>query len=484
MDSFALIIFGITSNLAQIKLLPALYDLAEKNLLPKEMTIIGIGRRQLSETEFKDFLHRSIHTQSKHHSHDVDHTISTTLINHFHYLSGHFEDAGNTDENTYTRLKSLLEEHGKDCQNHLYYLATYPNLYENIFHSLDKYDLNKNTEGWVRLMIEKPLGHDLKSAQDLDKLLHNYFSEKQIYRLDHYLGKETLQNILTFRFGNGIFEPLINRDHLDHIQITAAEDIGVGKRGGYYDAVGALKDVGQNHELQLIAAATMDAPREFTNPAVTKERIKILQNLVSMPDKLVFGQYSGYTSEENIAPNTKTETFFAIKTEINSSRFQGVPIYVRAGKKMPSYRTEINLVFKNPVNRLFTHLEMGDCPNVLTYRIFPNEGVGLQVVTKNPIHDWQLDQSRMEFCYPPEADRLPDAYEKLLYDALQGDQTFFNDAAEIEAEWAFTDKLLAKKPSPIIYEPNTWGPKEADKLIESDGRHWLIPSEDFCKTKS
>lgn len=481
MAPFALIIFGITGNLAQIKLLPALYDLAEKNRLPKDMTVIGIGRRTLSEDEFKKYIHGSIHAVNHHHKHDIKGEVAGNLLSHFHYLNGHFEDEGDSDANTYQRLKKLLKSHGQDCQNHLYYLATYPDLYENIFHSLEHFELNKNDTGWIRLMIEKPLGHDLKSAQDLDKLLHQFFSEDQIYRLDHYLGKETLQNILTFRFGNGIFEPLINSRHLDHIQVTATEDIGVGKRGGYYDKVGALKDVGQNHELQLIAAAAMDAPNEFSNPAVTSERIKILKNLVPLPDKLVYGQYKGYTTEENIDPNSKIETFFALKTEIKNDRFKGVPIYVRAGKKMPKYVTEINLIFKNPINRLFTHLEMGDNPNILTYRVFPDEGIGLQIVTKNPARDWHLEESRMQFCYRTTGNELPDPYEKLLYDAIQGDQTFFNDAQEIEAEWAFTDKLLAKKPLPIIYEPGTWGPQEADALIESDGRQWLNPSEEFCR---
>lgn len=482
MAPFALIIFGITGNLAQIKLLPALYDLAEKNLLPKDMTIIGVGRKKLTEEEFKEYIHKSIHSLNHHHKHDINGEVAGNLLNHFHYLSGHFEDSGETADNTYLRLKELLKSHGKNCQNHIYYLATYPDLYENIFHSLEHFGLSRNETGWVRLMIEKPLGHNLKSAQELDKLLHQFFSEDQIYRLDHYLGKETLQNILMFRFGNGIFEPLISYEHLDHIQVTAAEDIGVGKRGGYYDHVGALKDVGQNHELQLIAAACMDAPSEFSNAAITMERIKILQNLVANPQKLIYGQYKGYTSEENIDPNSQTETFFALKTEINNQRFKGVPIYVRAGKKLPKYVTEINLIFKNPVNRLFTHLEMGDNPNVLTYRVFPDEGIGLQIVTKNPTHEWQLDKSNMQFCYKTTTgNELPDPYEKLLYDAMRGDQTFFNDAQEVEAEWAFTDALLAQKPEPISYDPGTWGPKSADELIEADGRKWIVPSEEFCK---
>lgn len=293
------------------------------------------------------------------------------------------------------------------------------------------------------------------------------------------MGKETLQNILTFRFSNEIFEDSINADHLDHIQITAAENIGIGNRGGYYDAVGALKDVGQNHELQLITAVTMDAPKEFSNESVTKERIKILKNLVASPKDLVLGQYNGYLYEKHVAPDSKTETFFAFKAEIKNDRFKGVPIYVRAGKKLARYVTEINMVFKSPKNRLFGHLDLGKMPNVLTYRIFPNEGIGLQILTKSPTHDWRLDVDHMSYHYKQGSNAIPDAYEKLLYDAIKGDQTFFNDAPEVEAQWAFTDTLLKHPPKLISYEPGSWGPKQADELLEKDGRKWLEPQEVF-----
>lgn len=473
MDPFALIIFGITSNLVQIKLIPALYDLAEKGLLPDDIEIIGIARRSLTKEQFREHVHSSLHAQNKHHQHDINGQVADNLLNHFHYIQGNFEQ-GN-EQAVYSHLKEVLDSHGSKLKNHLFYLATYPDLYAGIFESLSNHGLNRNSDGWVRLVVEKPLGNDLKSAQHLDVLLHKYFSENQIFRLDHYLGKETLQNILAFRFGNGLFEPLINRDHLDHIQITAAEDIGVGKRGGYYDSVGAFKDVGQNHELQLIAAATMNAPSEFSNEAVTIERIKIVKNLIPEPNKLVFGQYNGYLYEEKIASASKTETFFALRTQLNNDRFKGVPIYVRAGKKLPRYVTEVHLIFKTPVNRLFSHLDLGDRPNILTFRVFPDEGIGLQILTKSPTHDWRLDIDHMHYHYPVTGKELPDAYEKLLYDAIRGDQTFFNDAAEVEAEWAFTDSLLENKPEPIIYDPGTWGPKAADDLIQADGRHWLEP---------
>lgn len=469
MESFTLVIFGITSNLVQIKLIPALYDLHEKNLLPKGLKIIGIARRELSETDFKKHIHQSLHTKNIHHHHEVKSDLAHDLLDHFHYLRGNFED-----QKLYQNLKAMLPQ-----ENSLFYLATYPNLYAGIFKSLDEYGLNKNEFGWARLMIEKPLGTDEQSAKQLDDLIHGFFTEDQIYRLDHYLGKETLQNILTFRFSNEIFEHIIDADHIDHIQITAAEDIGIGARGAYYDSVGALKDVGQNHELQLLTAATMDAPKKFDNPSVTAERIKILRNLVPNPDKLVFGQYNGYLYEDHVAPDSTTETFFALKTEIANSRFQGVPIYVRAGKRLARYVTEINIIFKPPHNRLFAHLDLGRLPNVLTYRIFPNEGVGMQILTKTPSHDWRLDIDHMNYRYPLSQNQIPDAYEKLLYDAIKGDQTFFNDAVEVEAQWAFTDALLKNPPKVVSYEPGTWGPKEAFVLIEADGRKWLDPAENF-----
>lgn len=469
METFTLVIFGITSNLVQIKLIPALYDLHEKGLLPESLEIVGIARRDMSDTDFKTRIHESLHSKNIHHHHAVNELLAHSLLDHFHYLRGNFEDPA-----LYEALKNRLPK-----TNRLFYLATYPELYSGIFSSLAKTGLNKSKSGWTRLIIEKPLGKSEVTARNLDKLLHHFFSEEQIFRLDHYLGKETLQNLLTFRFSNEIIEHIIDKDHLDHIQITASEDIGIGARGSYYDSVGALKDVGQNHELQLLTAVTMDAPKKFDNPSVTAERIKILKNLLPDPAKLVFGQYNGYLYEKSVSESSKTETFFALRTEINSPRFKGVPIYIRAGKRLARYTTEINMIFKPPHNRLFSHLALGNMPNVLTYRIFPNEGVGMQILTKTPGHDWHLDIDHLSYHYPEGNNDIPDAYEKLLYDAIRGDQTFFNDAVEVEAQWSFVDQLLANPPKVYSYEPGSWGPKEADLLIESDGRKWLEPVENF-----
>ncbi|MBI3103719.1 glucose-6-phosphate dehydrogenase [Candidatus Daviesbacteria bacterium] len=478
MDSFALVIFGITGNLAQIKLIPVLYDMAEKGLLPKNMSVVGTGRKQFSDKEFKRYFHNTLHLQNIHHQHEIKMEVFQKLSQRIHYVGGSLDDPG-----FYPKLKLFLNKLGQRCDNRIYYLATYPELYPAIFKNLKNLGMNKQDKGFVRLMIEKPIGNDLQSAKKLNNLLLKYFSEDQIYRLDHYLGKETIQNILTFRFSNDIFEPLINKDYIDHIQITATESFGIGKRGGYYDQVGALKDVGQNHQLQMLAFATMNAPSEFSSEAVTRERIKILKSLVPLPQKVVFGQYKDYRKKENIAPESTTDTFYAFKTYINNERFKDVPIYIRAGKKLKQTVTEITIVFKNPQNRLMKSVKSPDEPNVLIYRIQPNEGIVLKIVTKTPGHQVDVEPSYMQFCYKadPHTHYIPDPYERLLIDTIRGDHTFFNAAEEVEAQWAFIDPLAKKRGSPTIYRPGTWGPKEADDLIRSDGREWLEPSMDFCR---
>ena len=476
MDSFALVIFGITGNLAQIKLIPALYDMAEKGLLPKNMSVVGIARKVMNRDDFKKHFYDSLKTQNIHHQHEIKEEVFKDLADRIHYIDGHLDEPS-----FYKRLNEFLDKKG--YKNRIYYLATYPDLYSHVFENLQKLGMNQQKSGWIRLMIEKPIGDNLKSAQSLNKLLLKYFKEDQIFRLDHYLGKETLQNILTFRFSNDIFEPMINKDYIDHIQITAAEEFGIGKRGGYYDLVGALKDVGQNHQLQMLAFATMDAPTEFKNEAVSKQRIKILENLKPMPEKIVFGQYEGYKNEPNVNPNSNTDTFYALKTYIDNDRFKGVPIYIRAGKKLKQYVTEISIVFKNPKNRLFRDTNLGDEPNVLIYRIQPNEGIVLKMLTKEPGHQVKVKPEYMQYCYrtDPHGHLLPDPYERLLVDTIRGDHTFFNSAEEVEAQWAFTDPLSKVRGKPVIYKAGTWGPKEADKLLEDDSRAWLEPSMEFCR---
>lgn len=476
MKSLALTIFGITSNLAQIKLIPALYDMAERDLLSENLVILGNARSPMSKIAFSNYINNILHAPNIHHKHLIKTEVVNKLLKKFHYLDGNLDDY-----NFYIKLNETLTK--INALDKIFYLATYPDLYHHIFENLQKVGLNRQTKGFVRLMIEKPIGADLKSARSLNQLLLTYFEENQIYRLDHYLGKETLQNILTFRFSNGIFEPLINKDYIDHIQITAAEDFGIGRRGGYYDVVGALKDVGQNHQLQMLSFATMDAPSEFSNEAVTAQRIKILKSLKPLPQKIVFGQYEGYRKELNVDPNSTIDTYYALKTYIENNRFQDVPIYIKAGKKLAQTVTEIAIIFKNPVNRLLKKLDCGDEPNVLIYRIAPNEGIVLKILTKTAGHETKLEPAYMQFCYrsDPHSHYIPDPYERLLFDTIKGDQTFFNDAAEVEAQWAFVDLLIKMRKKPYLYKAGSWGPKEADKLIEEDDRSWLLPSMDFCR---
>ncbi len=480
MESFALIIFGITSNLAKIKLIPALYDLEEKGALPKNMSIVGIARSEKSDSELRDYFKEVLNSDNAHHKHEIKDDVFQSLANRSHYLAGNLDD-----QDFYKRLKVKLDDlttSGFDCNNRIYYLATYPDIYQEIFEGLKKNGMNSQEKGWARLMIEKPIGNDVASAKALNKLLLNYFSEDQLFRLDHYLGKETLQNILTFRFDNGVFEPLMNKDYIDHIQITASEDFGVGLRGGYYDSVGALKDVGQNHQLQMLAFATMDAPDQFSSQAITAERIKILQDLKPDPEKIVFGQYEGYNQEKNIAEDSQTDTFYALKTEIDNERLKGVPVYIRAGKKLKKTITEISIVFKKPANRLSSHLATINEPNALIYRLFPNEGIVLKFLAKKPDSEADLETSYMQYCYRQirGGHAFPDPYDRLIMDTIRGEKTFFNHAEEVEAQWTFIDPLVSNKPKPFMYKGGTWGPREAFDLIEKDGREWLEPSLEFC----
>lgn len=478
MDPFALVIFGVTSNLAKLKLIPALYDLEEKNLLPEKSRIIGIARRPFSKIEFHKYITGILNSENRHHQHSTEKSVLIKLLNKIEYLQGDFDGEKGV---LYENLKDKLQRSGYEYANHIYYLATYPDLYAAIFRSLKKNGLSQKNRGWVRLMVEKPIGNDLRSYKILDKLLHLYFSEEQIYRLDHYLGKETIQNILVFRFGNGLMQPLMNREHVDHIQITAAENFGIGERGGYFDSMGTLKDVGQNHLLQMLVVATMEPPAEFSNRAVTDARIAILQKLVADPQKIVLGQYNGYLYEKKVDPNSIKDTFFALKTQINSDRWKGVPIYIRAGKKLAQTVTEISIVFKVPGSRMFHHQELGNRPNILTYRIQPNEGIGLELLTKKPGNKFMLDSDYMQFCYKNLISTHYDAYEKLIYDVMLGDPTFFNDSPEIEASWKFIDKYVKGKQKIFLYEQGSWGPEEANKLIEADNRKWIEPSAILCK---
>lgn len=441
--------------------------------LPKDTRIIGIGRTPMDETSFASYIDRILHTPNRHHTHEINSQIQSKLLSLLSYLPLDL-----TQDQSFLKLKQVLGQNDSDL---LYYLATFPSLYGSIFNSLKKHDLiSESKQNWVRLIIEKPIGTDRSSAAELNSLLTSHFSEDQIFRLDHYLGKETMQNILSFRFGNGLLEPLLSTEFVDHIQVTATEDFGINGRGSYYDQNGAIRDVGQNHLLQMIALATMDAPKSFTTADLMAKRIEAISALTPLPDSLVTGQYEGYLKEKDVSPLSLKETYFAFKTYLTKTKLASVPIYVRGGKMLSRTATEISFVFKDSVSRRLAHIPGGNIPNVLIFRIQPNEGIVLKMMTKKPGHELLLEESYMQYCYPHDAD-LPDAYERLLVDAIRGDQTFFNDAAEVDAQWAFTDALLGSlSRPPLLYAPGSWGPPEADKLLKADNRTWLEPSTAFC----
>lgn len=474
MEDFTLVIFGFTSNLSQIKLIPTLYDLVAGTYLQGvNFHIVGIGRTPMDQAQLSTYINGVLHTPNRHHTHPIDPNIQQSLIKRLSYLA-----ADLTNPSSYPQLSKLLVNKPK---NRMYYLATFPSLYESIFNNLKRANLLQEKSCWVRLLIEKPIGSDRDSAHALNSLLTQHLREDQIFRLDHYLGKETLQNILAFRFGNGILEPLMSPQYLDHIQITATEDFGIGNRGSYYDQNGALRDVGQNHLLQMLALSIVDPPRSFQTADIMAQRVTAIRALTPLPDSLVIGQYEGYLNEKDVSSTSTRETYFAFKTLATQTRFAGVPIYVRGGKMLARTATEISLVFKPSAARRLSKLSGGNTPNVLIYRIQPSEGIVLKMITKVPGHDFALQESYMQYCYPHTTD-LPDAYERLIVDALKGDQMFFNDAAEVDAQWAFTDALVpALNHPPTRYQPGSWGPYEADKMIERDNRHWLEPSTAFCQ---
>lgn len=474
MDPFTLIIFGFTSNLSQIKLIPTLYDLvAGSYLRGTDFRIVGVGRTPMDAKQLAQFVSRVLHTPNRHHTHPINPQIERELLGKIGYLATDL-----TNPNSYAQLSQLLQS---KPHNHMFYLATFPSLYGSIFTYLQSHKLLNEKDGWVRLLIEKPIGTDRDSASTLNQLLTKHLREEQIFRLDHYLGKETLQNILTFRFGNGILEPLMSPEYIDHIQVTATEDFGIGDRGSYYDQNGALKDVGQNHLLQMIALAIMDPPATFSSSDIMISRIAAIRSLTPLPDSLVIGQYQGYIEEKDVSPTSTHETYFAFKTFATQTQFANVPIYVRGGKMLARTATEISIVFKPSTSRRLGAVAGGSIPNILIYRIQPSEGIVLKMMTKVPGHNLELQESYMQYCYPHTVD-LPDAYERLIIDTLKGDQTFFNDAAEVDAQWAFTDALIpALNHFPLIYPRGSWGPKAADELIVQDGRAWLEPSTAFCQ---
>lgn len=477
MSPFVIVIFGATGDLAQHKLFPALFSLFDKELLGEKFNIVGFARRPFTDEQYRKFLRDEWRVKGS------EKERWDSFAKNIYYQQGYFDEPlGYQQLNK--KFNTFDAEAGEDV-THLFYLATPPDKYLSILHNLKEFKLARSR--FTRLAIEKPFGRDLESARELDRRLSEIFKEKQIYRVDHYLAKETVQNVLAFRFANGFFEPFWNKNYLDHVQITFAEREGVGGRGSFFDGIGILRDVAQNHLLQLLATIVMEQPKSFSREDVRNERAAAIKAIRSIrpedvANQVTRGQYEGYKEESEVAANSMTETFVAMKLFVDTKRFEKVPFYIRAGKKMPEDVVEIKLVFIQTCSVLFRDYGCPDMGNVLTIRIQPNAGIGMRVVVKHPGAKLELDTVDMKYTYKEEFEERGDAsYEKLLLDIFSGDQMLFNRSDELENSWKLISQIMegwkkkndSKKFVFPTYKIGTWGPTDANVLIEKDGKKWI-----------
>lgn len=484
----AVVIFGATGDLTRRKLLPALYRLSRQRLLPAEFAVLGTARHDMSHDEFRQKMRDALNEFAEE---DIDDTAWNSFAAGLFYMSGEFDD-----EKTYAKLKAELEKIDSQRQtqgNHLFYLATAPDFFGTITRKLGETGMAR-AEGsnWIRIIVEKPFGHDLQSAKALNAELAAVFHENQIFRIDHYLGKETVQNLLVFRFGNSIFEPLWNHNYVDHIQVTNAEAIGVEGRGAYYEKAGAIRDMIQNHVFQIVALIAMEPPTSLEPNSVRDEKIRAMRTVRAIPvervdEFAVRGQYGagtvlgdtvvGYPEEEGVAPDSSTETFSALKLQFANWRWADVPFYLRSGKRLPKRVTEIAIQFKQVPHRLFTASDTPLQPNVLVIRIQPNEGITLRFGAKLPGQALRIRWVNMDFRYGASFGvKPPEAYERLLLDCMLGDSTLYARRDMVERGWEIVAPILEawRQPAPDFpnYAAGTWGPRSAFDLIERDGRSW------------
>ena len=482
-----LAIFGATGDLSRRKLLPALYNLAHEGALPERFNLIGISRREQSDEDFRAFAREAIAQFSRR---PPDPAVLDGLLGRMSYLAIPFDDTPGYAK-LGTALDALDDEFGQPL-NRVYYLSTAPEFFPVITEALKENDLHRDEDADVRVVIEKPFGTDLESARSLQQVVHSVFRERQVFRIDHYLGKETVQNVMAFRFANYMFEPVWNRNYIDNIQITAAEDIGIGTRAGYYDSSGALRDLVQNHMLQLLTLVCMEPPASFEANKVRDEKVKVLQAIEPpTPDQVgqttVRARYTNgmvggdeapaYLEEEGVPPDSDTETYAALKLEVHNWRWAGVPIFLRTGKRLARKVTEIAVQLKPVPHLAFASKgSVGVQPNQLILTVQPNEGVSLSLGAKIPGASMRIRPVNMEFLYGTSfMSQSPEAYERLILDAMRGDATLFTRNDEVDAQWSIIDPILkawaAGNPPLTEYEAGTPGPAAADALIGA-GRHW------------
>jgi len=479
-DPCILVIFGASGDLTAKKLMPALYSLAYRHLLPDRFGIVGAARTEESHDGFRERMKQAV----KDHARDpFDEEVWSSLAGGMRYTTLDFADDHGEDElrDTLTALDGELGTQG----NRVYYFAVPPSAIGTLVAEIAE---RRGAGGWIRLIIEKPFGHDLASAQSLNAEIQQHFGEHEVFRIDHYLGKETVQNMLALRFANGIFEPIWNRQFIDHVQITVAESIGIEGRAGYYEQAGAIRDIFQNHLLQLVALTAMEPPIDFTADSVRNEKVKVLKAMHTPgPKHVVRGQYGpgfvegeevrGYREEDGVAHGSLTETFVAAKLFVDNWRWADTPFYVRMGKRLARRETTIAIQFKRAPHPPFDDGGEGLRPNVLLVHVQPNEGVSLAIGAKVPGQGMTIRTVHMDFLYGGAfREGLPDAYERLILDAMLGDATLFTRSDEIEEQWALVDAIVAfwqrDRPSFPNYAAGTWGPAAADELLHRDGRSW------------
>jgi glucose-6-phosphate 1-dehydrogenase len=490
-ESCTVVIFGASGDLTGRKLVPALYNIAADGELPPTLRVVGFARREKTHESFRDELevmNRKV-SRSGH-----DERLWASFRERIFYHRSEFEDQEGYD--ALARFLDELDAAGAGG-NRLFYLSVAPEYFPVVLRGLASAGLNEPKPGrWARVVIEKPFGTDLASAQSLNEAVSGTFEERDTYRIDHYLGKETAQNLMVLRFGNALFEPLWNNRYIDHVQITCAENLGMeGGRGGYYDKAGCLRDMVQNHLLQLVMLTAMEPPADLTADGIRDEKVKVLKSLRPFADaedvgrNVVRAQYTagtsggrpvpGYREEERIAPDSMTEAYAAIRIRIDNWRWEGVPFYLRVGKQLPKKATEISVHFRRPPQVLFNRAAAEESGNVLVIRIQPDEGISLRIQSKIPGPAVRMEQVKMDFHYSTSFGKAsPEAYERLLLDAMSGDATLFARRDEVEWAWRYVDQIeqawhASANPPPMCFYPaGTWGPPEADALLAADGRSW------------